>query len=376
MEEGELSMKTVGIGFVSVGFLCSILLVLGQNARPQTTPQRRPAGQAKPRYKAIWEQVNYPEDLSLNSVYFVSAQTGWVSGGSGSGAGVILNTQDGGKHWSVQWGDPQGKDDAPTNFLFLDATHGWVRQGYNDLLHTTDGQNWVAGAKIGHYTSDYVFTSEKNGVAIADRAISHTSDGGRSWQVVNQCAAKIQVDGLPRNVECNWDKIQFPTPTTGYAVAWIDHSDIAVVGRTRDRGATWALTLTDVGTGYPSDVFFLDENIGFMRRGNTYSGQLEKTTDGGASWNPGAAIKGKRLWFVDSEVGWSFYGRELRFTIDGGQHWTSREFKFPVEPNAFSLPTRDRAYVVGDHGMIYRYEVVPIEYTAAGALDAPAMPAK
>jgi hypothetical protein len=54
----------------------------------------------------------------------------------------------------------------------------------------------------------------------------------------------------------------------------------------------------------------------------------------------------------------------------------SREFKFPVEPNAFSLPTRDRAYVVGDHGMIYRCRIVPIEYTAAGTLDAPAMPSK
>ena len=371
-------MKIFTIGLVCVGCLSSVRSLAAQTTRPQTTAaQHSNAGQAKPRYKAIWERVNYPEDVSLNSVYFVSAQTGWVSGGNGKGAGVILNTQDGGNHWSVQWGDPQGKDDAPTDFFFLDATHGWVRQGYNDLLHTTDGQNWVAGAKIDHYTSDYLFTSEKNGVAISGgRNIYYTTDGARTWKVVNQCAAKIQVDGLSRDVECNWDKLHFPSATTGYAVAWIDHSDIAVVGKTRDGGATWALTLTDVGVGYPSDVFFLDENTGFMRRGNTYTGQLVKTTDGGATWSPGAAIKGKKLWFVDPEVGWSFYGRELRFTTDGGQHWNSREFKFPVEPNAFSLPTRDRAYVVGDHGMIYRYEVVPIEYTAAGALDAPAMPGK
>jgi hypothetical protein len=47
-----------------------------------------------------------------------------------------------------------------------------------------------------------------------------------------------------------------------------------------------------------------------------------------------------------------------------------------VEPNAFSLPARDRAYVVGDHGMVYRYRIVPIEYSAKGILDAPAMPQK
>ncbi len=213
---GEIPMRILRIGFVFGGFLSLILSLSTQTARAQSKPAPHPAGQssaaaqAKPKYKAIWEPVNYTEDISLNSVYFVSAQTGWVSGGTGSGAGVILYTEDGGDHWSVQWGDPQGKDDAPTKFFFLDATHGWVRQGYNDLLHTTDGKTWVAGAKIDHYNADYVFTSEKNGIAISGgRGINHTTDGGRTWNEVNQCSAKIQVDGLPRNVECNWDKLQF-----------------------------------------------------------------------------------------------------------------------------------------------------------------------
>jgi photosystem II stability/assembly factor-like uncharacterized protein len=376
-------MKTHRTGFVFGGFLSLILSLSAQSTRPQGTPAQRPAGhstpaaQTKPLYKGIWEPVNYTEDINLNSVYFASAKIGWVSGGTGKGAGVILNTQDGGEHWSVQWGDPQGKDDAPTNFFFLDASHGWVRQGYDDLLQTTDGQTWVAGGKIDHYTTDYVFTSEKNGVAISGgRAINRTSDGGRNWLVVNQCSATIQVNGLARNVECNWNKLNFPTATTGYAVAWIDHSDIVVVGKTKDGGATWSLTLSDVSVGYPEDIFFFDENTGLMRTGNVYTGQLSKTTDGGATWKVGASIKGKRLWFTDPAVGWIFYGRELRFTTDGGQHWSSREFKFPVEPVAYSFPQRDCAYVVGYHGMVYRYRVVPIEYAAKGALDAPVMPKK
>lgn len=40
----------------------------------------------------------------------------------------------------------------------------------------------------------------------------------------------------------------------------------------------------------------------------------------------------------------------------------------------FSIPSRRRAYAVGQHGMIYRYSVVPIEYTAKGMIDAPMMP--
>jgi len=371
--------------------LCLGFLVLTCSAqtpaRPQARPAARasgalaaqstPAAQAQPKYKGIWERVNYGEDINLNSVYFVSAQTGWASGGGSGGGGTILNTQDGGEHWNVQWGDPHGTEDAPSHFFFLDATLGWACQGYDHLLHTTDGHTWVASGSMGHYANDYVFTSEKNGLFVSGSTdINRTTDGGRSWKVVNQCAAKIQVDGLPRNVSCNWEKLNFPTPTMGYAIAWIDQTSLAVLGKTSDGGATWTVKIfDDLAGGYPGDVFFQDANNGLMRKGNVYEGQLSKTTDGGATWTAGASPKGAILRFADPEVGWEFYGNELHFTTDGGQHWNSRAFKFPTEVTAFTLPRRDRAYVVGNHGMIYRYRVVPIEFTAAGALDAPAMPA-
>ena len=78
-------MRILRIGFVFGGFLSLILSLSTQTARGQSKPAPHPAGQsseaaqAKPKYKAIWEPVNYTEDISLNSVYFVSAQTGWVS---------------------------------------------------------------------------------------------------------------------------------------------------------------------------------------------------------------------------------------------------------------------------------------------------------
>ncbi|HXX17273.1 MAG TPA: CsgG/HfaB family protein [Candidatus Eremiobacteraceae bacterium] len=358
---------------------------------PGHKPGQRPTGkpipaaqaQHQPQYKGIWEPVNYTEDINLNSVYFVSAQTGWVSGGTGGAGGSILNTQDGGEHWNVQWGDPlHGTEDAPTNFFFLDATHGWARQGYDHLLHTTDGKTWAVSGSVGHYSWQYVFTSEKNGFYIGrGPEIHRTTDGGRTWKVVNQCAVKIQVDGLPRNVQCNWIKVHFPTPTTGYAVAEISTQSLVVVGKTSDGGATWVLTVVDLPLGAPSDVFFLDADTGYMRKGSATEGQLNKTTDGGATWTANATPQGDNLRFADPEVGWSLINGsnngpcQVYFTTDGGQHWDSRGFKFPVAVNDFSLPRRDRAYVVGDHGMVYRYRVVPFEYTSAGALDAPAMPA-
>jgi photosystem II stability/assembly factor-like uncharacterized protein len=61
------------------------------------------------------------------------------------------------------------------------------------------------------------------------------------------------------------------------------------------------------------------------------------------------------------------------YMTDGGQKWPSRKIAFPSSVNAFSLADKDNGYVVGDHGMVYRYHVVPVNYTAKGMLDAPMM---
>ena len=45
--------------------------------------------------------------------------------------------------------------------------------------------------------------------------------------------------------------------------------------------------------------------------------------------------------------------------------------RFPARVYGFSLPRRDRGYAVGDHGMVFRYRVVPVSYAAPNALDAP-----
>jgi hypothetical protein len=89
---------------------------------------------------------------------------------------------------------------------------------------------------------------------------------------------------------------------------------------------------------------------------------------------PATAIH-RTIQFADPSVGWAMRYNGLSYTTDGGKRWSSREFQFPAMQNAFSLPRRDRAYVVGEHGMIYRYSVVP-ESTAMSAkiLPAPAMP--
>src|SRR2546426_12770897 len=70
----------------------------------------------------------------------------------------------------------------------------------------------------------------------------------------------------------------------------------------------------------------------------------------------------------------AFRGGLCAYTTEGVLHGIPRNLRFPTEVSGFIFPRRDRAYVVGQHGMIYRYRVVPIEYQVANMIDAPIMP--
>ena len=64
-----------------------------------------------------------------------------------------------------------------------------------------------------------------------------------------------------------------------------------------------------------------------------------------------------------AQVGWSFdqYGK-WTYTTDGGKRWASTQLRLPAYVKAYSLPSPQRGYMVGDHGMVYRYRIVPVEY--------------
>ena len=119
---------------------------------------------------------------------------------------------------------------------------------------------------------------------------------------------------------------------------------------------------------------FLDVNTGYEIRGDL---NLYRTTDGGETWQ-GVIAKlssgNPQVKFADHQVGWSLYGDTWAYSVDGGKRWTTRQVRFPAAVTAFCMPTSDRGYAVGDHGMIFRYRVVPIDYTAKGMIEAPMMP--
>lgn len=193
-----------------------------------------------------------------------------------------------------------------------------------------------------------------------------------------QCATKVEFNSLTQNTGCELNALHFPTAEVGYAVggSMDDRPGHAffVVAKTEDGGESWKVVSTIGEIAHAGIVFFINSNTGFTRNND---GKFYATTDGGLTWRAmtgAGANLGLHMAFVDSEVAWTLGTRSMGFSTDGGKHWNSRDFHFPTDVRAFSLPRRNRPYVVGEHGMIYRYRVVPVEYSSKGMQDAPMMP--
>jgi photosystem II stability/assembly factor-like uncharacterized protein len=365
-----ISLLVILIGCVSYA--------AGQRQRSRPASAKPAASKTEqPKFKAIWEPVNYKEDLNLTDVFFASDDVGWVTGEHGT----ILHTKDGGNTWTPQLGgDPQSAEEQINTLRFADGTHGWANQGKNKLLRTTDGENWEEIGKLGGnygYWSDYVFISANVGIQIRQQPhdIARTEDSGKTWkEAAPPCAAKMEVDGLTREVECTLKSLHFPTSSVGYAIGTGSKALFAL--RTEDGGQNWSVLVSpDLAPGqstyFRQEVFFTSENTGFVTMND---GKILTTTDGGKTWQGRVGTSRGKIKFADAEEGWSFEGSKLSYTTNAGKTWSSRQFRFPAEPKAFSLPSRSRGYVVGPHGMIYRYRIVPFDYTAKGMIDAPMMP--
>lgn len=322
----------------------------------------------RPTTKGVWEPVNYSQDLKLNDVFFVSPDVGWVAGD----AGTILHTTDGGATWTAQLGGDPSAQDPPIQWIrFLDARHGWALQHYGILLRTTDGENWERiGSEV---AGGLTFISPTTGFRVYAGKVWRTDDAGRSWKENFTCRAKMDVQGLTRDVDCDLQSVHFASPSVGYAVG-----DNRILAKTTDGGAHWMVQVGPEETGdhRAQEVLFLNEQNGFKRSWRT----LYRTADGGATWAGAVASGGfGPIRFADPEVGWTFCcgpaTSVIAYTIDGGRRWTTRAAAFPAGVNGLSVPRRDRAYVVGEHGMVYRYRVVmAAEPVAAHVLSAPALP--
>jgi photosystem II stability/assembly factor-like uncharacterized protein len=369
LKEGNMRVCWRFIVIFAASVCLSVLSTLLLMASPQ-------AKQPEPKLKAIWEPVNYTEDLNLTDVYFATPDSGWVTGE----AGTVIFTNDGGKTWKSQLGgDPKAADRPILQLRFVDANHGFAAQstrvGDHKLFATANGQDWDQPGTIAQHRTDYQFVSPTTGFQTSGPQILRTMDMGKSWRPVYSCTIKTEIQGLTREVKCEFEKLAFPTASVGYAVSHqIANGSGSVLAKTEDGGATWNNWVILPGEdAKEAGLAFTDANTGTLR---TLNGKIFRTTDGGKTWAGaiGQADGRFAVKFADALVGWIIGSHTMTYTTDGGKKWTSRSIAFPTGVTAFCIVGREHGYAVGDHGMVYRYRIVPVIYTSKGTLDAPMMP--
>jgi photosystem II stability/assembly factor-like uncharacterized protein len=171
-----------------------------------------------------WTQTSKPGSCILNSMFFLNADTGYVSGMStlGSGNLMFMKTYDGGNTWI--------QHDIPSYF-------------YNTNIST-----WFMNSNIG-----FVTVSGK---------VLKTIDGGDSWTAMN-CETTDELNS-----------IYFSDPNTGYIVG-----ENGKILKTVDGGTNW-IQLNNNNHNQLNSVFFIDNNTGYIAG----SGIILKTNNGGQTW--------------------------------------------------------------------------------------------
>lgn len=361
----------VAVGFAI--FTCGGIASIAQTRRPTGRPAA-PAAARHPPLKAIFESVSYPHDVDISDVFFVDPETGWVSGHhrtSAGDGGFIVATRDGGRTWAVQVGDRDSPARAFTRLFFLDATHGWAVQADGSLLRTTDGATWTPTGTVAAH-SPIVFVTPDRGFTLDGGEIRTSVDAGRTWSASHRCRTTIDGPSGPAR-DCEPAAIAFaPDRATGYVVTRPIDGDAAVVIGTADGGVTWTeVSLVRGVRNAAMSLAFPDPVNGYLRSG----GILKSTSDGGRTWHTVsiAVPDGPSIVHARGSVGWMVGSHDFSYTLDRGRRWITRRVDFPADVVRFTVVNRDTGYVVGSHGMVYRYRVVPFDYAVPDMLTIPGM---
>jgi len=307
--------------------------------------------------RSQWTTVNSGTTEDLRSIFFPTANIGYVVGGTGSN-GIIMRTDNQGTDWDsvfshstpitdIYFHDITGyavsfdrdtifrlatiwfpywekqkqngvsPGDRPlTNIVFTDDT-----TGYSPGFKTTDGgQNWIRQDSsinsFPHLASDICFVNDSTGfIAGYDYwgTIYKTTNKGINWTQIN----------IPSTV---WEvySINFPTPDIGYAAALlkIGSTYTDAILKTTDNGENWdtIFTLTGSLNSRLSCIRCTDANTCYAV-GN--GGVIIKTTDGGEHWFKqvsGTTAVLKKIFFTSPETGYivGTGGTILKTTNGGG----------------------------------------------------------
>ncbi|NOS86566.1 MAG: T9SS type A sorting domain-containing protein [Ignavibacteria bacterium] len=243
------------------------------------------------------------------------------------------------------------------DITFLDSLTGYAistRLTFSDsslILKTTNcGDNWFINfAPTGYIFKRIQFINQTTGY-VGGTGLLKTTDAGLSWNLINGSV--------------NLEDLSFKSNDTG----WYAYGESFTGGVffTSNGGASWVQQL-NIGSLNPNHIYMVNGRIGFIAEDFSY---LRRTTNSGLNWDviPGAdGFLDMR--FIDTVTGWKCVPGDssVRKTTDGGLNWinqklprggvltTSQVVKFSIISRDTVWGTGGQANISGSgRGVIYR----------------------
>ncbi len=292
-----------------------------------------------------WQILPSGTSNSLNSVYFLGADTGIIVGNNG----YISKTTDGGFSWSSK---NSGVTDPLNSVSFANSQIGFVVGGNSNfnsipILKTIDGgDNWVPQTNPTHSLTNSVFAVNTDTAFIGGYlTLIKTMNGGATWV--------LGMNGIAGAGPLNFMSIFF-IEQTGYAVGYNMSNSGPVIFKTTDNGLNWTQQITS-STVRLFSTYFLNNTLGFAVGEN---GSIIKTVDGGLNWVSQTSNTTNRLnsvFFTDSLTGYSVGNNGLILkTIDAGLIWSQQYSGIVNNLYEIYFPNQNIGYIVGDGGVILK----------------------
>ncbi|MFZ6032401.1 MAG: YCF48-related protein [Melioribacter sp.] len=288
-----------------------------------------------------------------------------------------------------------------TDVVFVDTKIGYAVGRNGTIVKTIDGgDNWEnISLRINEWFKSLFFFNEDHGFIVGTNSIIlETFDGGKSWKY-----QYLDYNSI-------FYKIFFINEIEGYIVGG-DLNDNGIVLKTEDGGINWRPVLnTDNGALYTGN-YSSDSTIVVAGR----NGIIFKTTDSAVNWHmvkiksptfditylvfQGISFYNDAIWAVgdhglilkstDGGLTWTFHNLSFKYyhhlfnikfknnrgiivggrgngnasyeaiileTDDGGNSWTVTSTPNWTKLYGISIPSVNRAFVVGYNGIILRYD--------------------
>lgn len=281
-----------------------------------------------------WQEVNI--DIDPTGFNFVNDKVGYAF----SDNGFIRKTVNGGVNWTNANLERTIEPFGISGAYFFTEQEGFVVDYHGHFHKTMDGgRNWTIQSLFALRGRALAFPSDSIGFAVGSE-IWKSTDGGDNWQ---------KLLSNPYDNNTSYFSVQFLSEEIGY----IGGEDATIL-KTTDGGEAWIKLTFDIFVDRNAlmlRLFFLDENIGFVAvsNGNSSTGNLLKTVDGGKTWQSQSSQRLSSLYFQDEQngIGIDPSGRCF-LTSDSGITWEQILEDYTNDLIMLDFPSDSVGYILGE----------------------------